>query len=332
MKKISKSLIILIEILIITLSIYGIYFFSKQIINSSNLKSQNNVCVPYRHNFWTYSFAKYFKGNDMEQKVLNLKDGLDEKSVQYIDKYMENSKYWFSCTNYSKGYSENNLWTDYDKELFKTFQSEIAPPLYMQMNFNPYIWKSVYGMRDLPKTVLDKINGKDIIDIGAWPGDTIYTFHKNFPNSTIYAYEPVEHLMNSTRTLLGEMKLLDTGFDLVNLIQKGVSDRQGTENITYSNLTTKSQIVTLDEEYKSLNRDNLGLIKMDTEGYESSIIDGSKEIIKKYKPVLVISIYHRPEDFFEMKDKIKSINPNYKFVIRRSENIIADADLVLIAY
>ena len=77
---------------------------------------------------------------------------------------------------------------------------------------------------------------------------------------------------------------------------------------------------------------NLGLIKLDIEGDETPTIEGAKKLIKKYKPVLVIAIYHTPRDFFELKDKIKKINPKYKFMIRRCENIITDADLMLIAY
>lgn len=43
-------------------------------------------------------------------------------------------------------------------------------------------------------------------------------------------------------------------------------------------------------------------------------------------------MYHTPEDFFELKNKLKMINPDYKFMVRRSEMIIPMADLVLIAY
>ena len=87
--------------------------------------------------------------------------------------------------------------------------------------------------------------------------------------------------------------------------------------------------ISLDIDYKG---DNLGLIKIDTEGFETQIIQGATELIKKYKPVLDIAIYHRPEDFFELKNKLLAINHDYKFMIRRSEQMIPTADLVLIAY
>ena len=86
----------------------------------------------------------------------------------------------------------------------------------------------------------------------------------------------------------------------------------------------------IDNLYKNSNK--VGLIKLDTEGFETLIIEGSIEIIKRDKPILVIAIYHTPQDFFELKDKIKNLNMGYKFLIRRSEMVLPQADLVLIAY
>ena len=71
---------------------------------------------------------------------------------------------------------------------------------------------------------------------------------------------------------------------------------------------------------------------MDTEGFENAIVDGAKNLIKAHKPVLAIAMYHTPQDFFELKDKILALKPSYKFLIRRSEIILPTADLVLIAY
>jgi hypothetical protein len=65
------------------------------------------------------------------------------------------------------------------------------------------------------------------------------------------------------------------------------------------------------------NNVNLGVIKLDVEGLESEIIRGAIESIKKYKPVLLISIYHTPEDFFHIKPFIENLNLSYNFLIRK---------------
>ena len=287
-----------------------------------------NQCINYNFE-WRKAFNSYFHRNNMPNKLVNLKQGLDDISVKYIDKFMENSKYWNKCINMCEDYNPDNLWTAYDKELFEKFKKKDVPSLY---KFNPYIYKSLYGMLDLPEDVLEKINGKDIVDIGSWPGDTIFTFHKFFPKSNIYAYEPVAKQMDEVKSFVELMKEEEPDLNVIHLIQKGLSDKDETKEICFKDCDEKAVITKLDTEYPSVGNNNLGLIKMDTEGYERYIVKGASSVIKKYKPVLVIAIYHTPEDFFEMKDKIKALNPDYRFMIRRSENILPDADLVLIAY
>lgn len=96
----------------------------------------------------------------------------------------------------------------------------------------------------------------------------------------------------------------------------------------YSNI---ADITTIDVEYEDSGA-SIGLIKLDTEGMETQIIKGAEVVIARDRPVLAIAIYHRPEDFFELKDKIKALNPAYRFMIRKSEPSLPQADLVLIAY
>ena len=314
-----------------TFAIFVMVCLSLIVLAGTNALILKAGCQKYDSNYWISDFQKYFKENNIKEKADNLKAGMDDISVRYIDKYIENSKYWNKCINYCIGYSKANLWTDYDKELFLKFENMKVSDIYSKFNFNPYIHKSMYGMLDLPKEVLENINGKDILDIGAWPGDTLITFHENFPKSNIYSYEPVKELAKKVTEVKKELYLKEGDDSLFHIIEKGVGDREYKTKISFRNQENLAQIVKLDDEYLSFNN-NLGLIKMDIEGFETPAIEGSKTIIKKYKPVLIIAIYHTPQDFFELKDKIKALNPEYRFMIRRSEDIIADGDLVLIAY
>ena len=46
----------------------------------------------------------------------------------------------------------------------------------------------------------------------------------------------------------------------------------------------------------------------DVEGFEPEVIRGALETIKKSHPVLVLSFYHTPEEFYEIKSYIESLN------------------------
>ena len=71
------------------------------------------------------------------------------------------------------------------------------------------------------------------------------------------------------------------------------------------------------------------LIKWDIEWLEYDSILGAQKIIKEYKPILLISIYHTWRDFYEIKPLIESWNLGYKFMIRHlSTNICEEVELI----
>ena len=71
------------------------------------------------------------------------------------------------------------------------------------------------------------------------------------------------------------------------------------------------------------------LIKRDIEWLEYDSILGAEKTLKKYKPILLISIYHSWKDFYEIKPLIESRNLGYKFMIRHlSNNICEEVELI----
>ena len=58
------------------------------------------------------------------------------------------------------------------------------------------------------------------------------------------------------------------------------------------------------------------IIKMDVEGFEREAIWGASQSIGHYSPKLMIALYHRNEDIFELPLLIKNMNPEYKLYIR----------------
>jgi FkbM family methyltransferase len=58
-------------------------------------------------------------------------------------------------------------------------------------------------------------------------------------------------------------------------------------------------------------------IKYDVEGAEDEALDGSERTIRAFSPTLLVSLYHRSEDIFELIIKVHEINPSYKLYFRK---------------
>lgn len=50
-------------------------------------------------------------------------------------------------------------------------------------------------------------------------------------------------------------------------------------------------------------------VKIDAEGYEANILKGAAETIRKYKPVVVMSADHKPNDKTELPAIMNSVTP-----------------------
>lgn len=68
---------------------------------------------------------------------------------------------------------------------------------------------------------------------------------------------------------------------------------------------------TLDD-YTVNSLDRVDFIKMDIEGAELAALIGATEVIRAFKPRLAISGYHKPEDLWEIPQKLKDLNPGYE--------------------
>ena len=70
-------------------------------------------------------------------------------------------------------------------------------------------------------------------------------------------------------------------------------------------------------------------IKMDIEGSEMAALRGAERIIREQRPRLAISIYHKPEDMWEIPSYILQCHPDYKLYVRHYS--ISDTETVLYA-
>ena len=81
----------------------------------------------------------------------------------------------------------------------------------------------------------------------------------------------------------------------------------------------------------SVVKDSVDYIKYDVEGAECEAIIGSSNLIREYRPVLLISLYHRSKDIFSLVNMMKNEYPDYSFYIRRLKCLPAwEIDLIMI--
>ena len=166
------------------------------------------------------------------------------------------------------------------------------------------------------------LNGKTAVEFTQWATkgyNYIYSFEAN-PHAMIDCEETFKNY-----GLKGE------------IINKGLWSEKATLHFNLSltsdgskiqsNGEEKIEVVSLDE---VLNGKKATFIKMDIEGAELKALLGSEKTIKKWRPRLAISIYHKLEDIVEIPALLLEIQPDYKFAIRQYDS--RGSETILYAY
>lgn len=173
------------------------------------------------------------------------------------------------------------------------------------------------------KDILSPDANEVFVDGGAFIGDTIEAFLKNFSGDyrKIYAWEPDSDNLNFLKKKYGSTKYHDVvicPYGMWDGHTKLCFDQQGTSNsmVMENDMTAGSYIET-----ESIDRlcgnDKVTFIKMDIEGSELRALYGASEVIRRDRPKLAICIYHKPEDLFEIPFYVKDLVPEYKIYIRQ---------------
>lgn len=62
---------------------------------------------------------------------------------------------------------------------------------------------------------------------------------------------------------------------------------------------------------------SVDFLKLDVEGAEAVVLDGARQLIKRCRPVLAVSLYHKPQDLWELPELLFALCHDYKFYIRQ---------------
>jgi FkbM family methyltransferase len=289
---------------------------------------------PMSVDFITYCFT-----HDIKLDANDFFNQQDDEIVDFIDKKIKTF-----LTGFKADIPKGTYATEEEQFIKKIkykrgfYQVEQAGRIYYlpYNNFSFEVFNSCYGLDKLPEKVVDALSGKDFLDVGAFYGDSGIVFLSCNPRK-IYAYEPVP---SSYNVLLKTIR--KNAPDIIVPVKKGLGDSRQVLpiglNSSGSSLHTAFQsgaktvnieIDTIDNECKDKN---VGLIKMDVEGFEYNVIQGGLETIRRDKPVLLISIYHTGKDFFEIMPMIRACCPDYKFLFVDLAPAESIGEKMIIAY
>ncbi len=176
---------------------------------------------------------------------------------------------------------------------------------------------------------------KLMIDGGAYNGDTAREACKYFSSlSQIYAIEP------DRKTFKRLLKYAEAAPVKINPINAALYSREGEGEFFASGNRNSTVSATASYENKAealpfITVDSLSLspdyIKYDVEGAEYEALLGSLETIKKAKPVLLVSLYHRSRDMYFLPLMLAREVRGYKLYLRRLRSIPAwELNLILI--
>lgn len=293
---------------------YGLLSVSSSVdIITYAMDSHNHYKVcNHKTTFCQEEWEKYIKYDLDENKIQGLCNNLGSDSIDVIKDllYRRRNEYRFSTEElYKKHLASIN-----DISKYKIVNTH---------GFQPEVFYFKNGLKFLDEKIIKKhLSNGAVIDGGACSGDSALMFAEYDFVKKVYAFEPCNDIYSGMAETLKVNKCTKA-----EAIHAGLSDIDGFADI----MGEKCKTITIDTFAKDKT---ISCIKLDIEGMEYSVISGALETIKRDKPLLLICVYHKPKDFFEIKPLIESLNLGYKFKIVDTEpcNDAIGVHAVLIGY
>ena len=172
------------------------------------------------------------------------------------------------------------------------------------------------------------------IDAGAYNGDTAREAVEYFKDlNEIYAIEPDKKTFKRLMKYVSEAPVKINAINAAvysencegSFFSAGNRNSTATATASYEHKTESVSFITVDSLDTSAD-----YIKYDVEGAEQEALIGSLETIKRSRPALLVSLYHRSRDVFSLPIFLSENTKGYKFYIHRLR-VVPAWDLNLIA-
>ena len=180
-----------------------------------------------------------------------------------------------------------------------------------------------------------------VVDCGAYIGDTAELYLKQIDGKCkIYAIEAFPSNFDILKKWIFDKKV---GKKVIP-VQIAVGSKEGVIHFSYDssskdpratmtakkkNDSTEIKVTTIDNLFTKIYPSKVDFIKMDIEGAEKDAILGGKNIIKKYKPNLVVASYHKPSHVWELPELLLKLNKNYSIYAGHHPKCIYEVEYYL---
>ncbi len=266
------------------------------------------------------------------EKFLALVRGLDEESIREVTQIIRRLQLLKASEDHLlPPFTEEEMRRlsfieeHFEKEILRLSKSCYFYNGYLlpTPRFEPCVFVDGCGIGEIEHP--EKLADKDIIDAGAYIGDSALLFAK-LTEKKVYAFEPTA---GNYRDMLKTIEM--NGLSNVVPCRYALGKEKGTAEMTnavvsatnaYVDKSTMPYIgtetveVTTVDDFVRENHLNVGLIKTDVEGAEQLLLAGAMDTIRSQKPTLLISIYHNASDFYTIKPMLEELGLGYQFKIR----------------
>ena len=306
-----------------------------KLAKQATLRDEFFEIYPNATGFCNWNYMNCYFGEDFEEKLMNV--------TKHLDKINQIRYKWYllralavNVVKKDSFYFKHEL---KNQEKFIEFRQENFGPnkiagytFYGQYNLHPFI------NLNLNTKDLNYIRDKDIIDAGAFTGDTSIPLSK-ITNKNVYAFEPFDE----------SFELLEKNIDANNIeniipVKKSLGNTNGERSLyltgnNFQGITSNPNAREYDRELKveettvddfvEENDLDVGYITVDVEGAELDLLEGALNTLKTQRPILNISIYHKVSDFFEIIPWIGDLELEYEFNLLKEQPWSFLADTVV---
>ena len=284
-----------------------------------------------------YELAKRIKTTGIDEllaEAVKSVSGYRSTDNEYYELLLKWYKNWYSVGSFDVG---DRGFLNYFGSMYKYLQQHIEDLAWLYENLCDY--RSKYQLKtvllhwltfkpDIREHGVEKTfahyydldiikcdENEVFVDCGAYDGDSIISFIEHYGGryKSIYGYELTPSTFKKATDNLKK-------YERVFMRNAGVADKngtmafiddcgdQGSGNRLMPNGNVLGRIVKLDDDIK----EDVTFIKMDVEGAEIAALLGAQNHIRRSKPKLAISLYHKPTDLIEIPRLIKRLSPEYK--------------------